>query len=228
MIQTVGVVANLGKSKSGLPIGYRVLSLDGTEYSAFTTTNVNENPPSSGIYEVTNGVNAPISGGYIVFGTAATDYVSTVIEAISPSSIVPAECQLGATRTGLDIGYRILNLDRTEYSAFTTANVIETAISGTYRVINGASVPTDGFYIVFGTLSVDIVETTHLSGGRCSGIYQDILTFTITEDALSFTVEEDEMQFDAENNTLSFDVAEDALSFTITEDALSFTIEECD
>jgi len=44
---------------------------------------------------------------------------------------VPATCVLGPGKTGLTIGYRVLNLDGTEYSAFSTTGVAETSTAGT-------------------------------------------------------------------------------------------------
>lgn len=73
---------------------------------------------------------------------------------------VAATAVLGPGKTSLAIGYRVLNLNGTTYTAFTTTNVAETAILGTYRVTNGISVPDAGGYIVFGTVAADLAETT--------------------------------------------------------------------
>lgn len=73
---------------------------------------------------------------------------------------VPATAVLGPGATGLTIGYRVLNLDGTEYSAFTTDDVAETSTAGTYRVANGVVAPDAGGYIVFGTALVDYAEAT--------------------------------------------------------------------
>jgi hypothetical protein len=71
---------------------------------------------------------------------------------------IPLTVQLGPDKTGLTIGYRVLNLDGTTYSAFTSTGVAETNVSGTYRVANGVVVPDDGGYIVVGEIGTDLVE----------------------------------------------------------------------
>ena len=73
---------------------------------------------------------------------------------------VPATCVLGPGKTGLTIGYRVLNLDGTEYSAFSTSGVAETAIAGTYRVAGGVEAPLAGGYVVWGTELLDYAEAT--------------------------------------------------------------------
>jgi hypothetical protein len=60
----------------------------------------------------------------------------------------------------LTIGYRVLNADRTVYSAFTTDDVSETGVAGTYSVAGLVTVPTAGGHIVWGTALADLVETT--------------------------------------------------------------------
>src|SRR6185295_10245524 len=47
----------------------------------------------------------------------------------------------GASKTGLAIGYRLVNLDGTENAAFTTTNVSETSVLGNYTVTGGISLP---------------------------------------------------------------------------------------
>jgi hypothetical protein len=71
---------------------------------------------------------------------------------------VPATAVLGAGKTGLSIGYRVLNLDGTEYSAWTTAGVAETSVAGTYRA--SVVVPDTGGYIVWGESGTDYAEAT--------------------------------------------------------------------
>jgi hypothetical protein len=63
---------------------------------------------------------------------------------------VPATAALGPGKTGLTIGLRVLNLDGTTYSAFSTTDVAETSTLGTYRKASGAVVPDAGGYIVWG------------------------------------------------------------------------------
>ncbi len=73
---------------------------------------------------------------------------------------VPATAVLGAGKTGLSIGYRVLDLDGTEYSAWTTAGVAETSVAGTYRAAGGVVVPDSGGYIVWGESGTDYAEAT--------------------------------------------------------------------
>lgn len=85
MAQTVAAVVNLGGAYTGLTIGYRVLNVDGTTYTAFTTTNVVETSVL-GTYRVTGGVVVDDSGGYIVFGESGTDLAEVAVEPIRSSS----------------------------------------------------------------------------------------------------------------------------------------------
>jgi hypothetical protein len=79
MTQTLPATAVLGPGKTGLSIGYRILLLDGTTYSAFSTTDVTETS-TAGTYRKTGGVVAPTAGAYIVWGTALVDYAEDEIE----------------------------------------------------------------------------------------------------------------------------------------------------
>mgnify|MGYP000847553786 CR=1 FL=1 len=85
MSQTLPATAILGPAKTGLGIGYRVLNLNRTTYSAFTTTNVAESPASSGTYNVSGGIVAPDAGGYVVFGVSGTDYAEAPIDPAPPT-----------------------------------------------------------------------------------------------------------------------------------------------
>ena len=76
------------------------------------------------------------------------------------TQLVPATCVLGPGKTGLTIGLRVLNLDGTEYSAFSTTGVAETSTAGTYRKAGGVVAPLAGGYIVWGTALVDYAEAT--------------------------------------------------------------------
>jgi hypothetical protein len=73
---------------------------------------------------------------------------------------VPATAVLGPGKTGLTIGLRVLNLDGTEYAAFSTTGVAETSTAGTYRKAGGVIAPLAGGYIVWGTALVDYAEAT--------------------------------------------------------------------
>jgi hypothetical protein len=81
MTQTVPATAILGPDKTGLTIGLRVLNLDGTTYAAFSTTGVAETS-TAGTYRKAGGVVAPLAGGYIVWGEAATDYAEATVDGV--------------------------------------------------------------------------------------------------------------------------------------------------
>jgi len=72
----------------------------------------------------------------------------------------PATCVLGPGKTGLAIGLRVLNLDGTEYAAFSTTSVAETSTAGTYRKAGGVVAPLAGGYIVWGVSGTDYAEAT--------------------------------------------------------------------
>lgn len=78
-MQTVPAMVVLGDLYTGQSIGYRVDNLDGTAYTAFTTTNVTETSVF-GNYVVNGGVNVPDNGGYIIFGLSGQDLAETIIE----------------------------------------------------------------------------------------------------------------------------------------------------
>lgn len=73
---------------------------------------------------------------------------------------VPATTVLGPGKTGLTIGLRVLNLDGTEYAAFSTTGVAETSTLGTYRKASGIMCPDAGAYIVWGVSGTDYAEAT--------------------------------------------------------------------
>lgn len=73
---------------------------------------------------------------------------------------VPATAALGPGKTGLTIGLRVLNLDGTEYAAFSTTGVSETSTLGTYRKASGVACPDAGAYIVWGVSGTDYAEAT--------------------------------------------------------------------
>lgn len=72
---------------------------------------------------------------------------------------VPLTITLGASYTGLLIGYSVLDIDRVEYSAFTTTNVAESSVAGTYYVAGGVVVPDAGGYIVVSETDGEVVPT---------------------------------------------------------------------
>ena len=49
--------------------------------------------------------------------------------------------------SGLLLGYKVLNLDRTQYAAFTTTGMAEVGSSGVYAVAGGVEVPAAGGYV---------------------------------------------------------------------------------
>ena len=76
------------------------------------------------------------------------------------SQTVPATAVLGPGATGLTIGLRVLNLDGTEYAAFSTTGVAETSTLGTYRKASGVVCPDAGAYSVWGVSGTDYAEAT--------------------------------------------------------------------
>lgn len=94
---------------------------------------------------------------------------------------VPLSIVLGPQHTGLAIGYRVLDIDRVEYSAFTTDGVVETNVAGTYAVAGGVVVPIEGGYIEVSRRDGEIVTPlaeTAVDGGIGSGSssYSDTIT----------------------------------------------------
>jgi hypothetical protein len=59
---------------------------------------------------------------------------------------IPLSIQISPSYAGQTIGYKVLNLDRTEYSAYTNANVVDLG-SGFFAVAGGINVPDAGSYI---------------------------------------------------------------------------------
>lgn len=83
MTQTLPLTMILGATHTGKAIGYRVLNLDRTVYSAFATTGVGESATITGTYYVSGGIVAPLAGGHIVVGTVAEDLCEQTIESAS-------------------------------------------------------------------------------------------------------------------------------------------------
>ena len=73
---------------------------------------------------------------------------------------VPATAVLGPGLTGLTIGLTVLNIDGTEYAAFSTTGVSETSVAGTYRKASGVVVPDEGAYLVWGESGTPYAEAT--------------------------------------------------------------------
>jgi len=85
MPQTTAVAADLGLLHTAKAIGYRVLNLDATIYSAFSTTGVAETNVL-GFYRKDNGAVVPDAGGYIVWGVSGTDYAADTIPPAAPTA----------------------------------------------------------------------------------------------------------------------------------------------
>ena len=94
------------------------------------------------------------------------------------TQIVPLVATLGPLNTGLTIGYRVLNLDRTTYSVFTVTGVSESTVLGTYFASGGVTVPTAGAYVVVGTSGTDMAELP--VGPLQSPVGAGLLTYTDT------------------------------------------------
>lgn len=61
---------------------------------------------------------------------------------------LPLLMELGASKSGLQIGYAVMKLDYTVYSPFTVDGVIETDTPGTYVVLDGYAAPDEGGYVI--------------------------------------------------------------------------------
>lgn len=111
MTQTVPLVMILGAAHTGETIGYRVLNLDRTEYSAFSTVNVAESAVA-GTYYVSTGIAAPDAGGYVVVGTALADYGESTIEAetLQGATLSESYAADGAAATAAQLLYMIWSL----------------------------------------------------------------------------------------------------------------------
>jgi len=84
--QTFPAAADLGPAHTGKSIGYRVLNLDRTTYSAFSMTGVSETIDGMGYYVKSGGAVGPDAGGYIVWGTSGTDIIEDEIAPAPPTA----------------------------------------------------------------------------------------------------------------------------------------------
>lgn len=179
MTHTVPATAVLGPGKTGLTIGYRVLNLDGTEYSAFSTTDVAETS-TAGTYRVAGGVVAPLAGGYIVWGTALVDYAEATVESASANvtlwkgATAPAMTGDAYARLGAPAGASV-----SADIAAIAADVAAIDNSGTYSYSNtvddGSGNLLDGVYIQLSTNSgfTNIVTTTHSNASGAFTVRSD-------------------------------------------------------
>lgn len=82
--------AQLGRTKSGMKIGYRLLSLDRTVYQSFTNKNVVEVEGMAGMFAIDGGIsNCPTAGGYIQWGTKQRVFAEAPIEPAPPTPAAP-------------------------------------------------------------------------------------------------------------------------------------------
>lgn len=95
--------------------------------------------------------------------------------------IGPLTVRLGPAYEGQPIGYRILNLDRTLYAAFTTVDFDET-IPGTFSDTGGGvEFPDAGGYIIVGPAGTDVLEIPFDPSAGGSGSIGGIeYTYTVT------------------------------------------------
>lgn len=84
---------------------------------------------------------------------------------------------LGASKTGQAVGFRLLNLDGTTQAAFTTTNVVEASVAGTYVVTVPVTVADAGARVVWGisgtdyfTSVIDPVPAVNLSADAISQV----------------------------------------------------------
>ena len=93
MAQSLNLGVALGSAKTGLTIGYRIDNLDGSNSTAFTTTNVVEST-ITGTYYVSVPVGVPDAGGVIVWGESGTDYWTDIIDRAPLTAIEIADAIL--------------------------------------------------------------------------------------------------------------------------------------
>lgn len=117
---------------------------------------------------------------YTTRSTTQSNAIATGSDTIAATAI------LGPAYTGLSIGYRVLNLDRSTYSAFTTDDVAETDVDGTYTVSGGALVPSAGGYIVWGIDGTDYAEADLPPTMTAASIWT-YATRTVSQSAASVT-----------------------------------------
>lgn len=96
MSQTFPAAADLGPAHTGKSIGYRVLNLDRTTYSAFSTTGVSETIAGMGYYVKAGGAVGPDAGGYIVWGESGTDIIEDEVKPAPPTA-AQIDTQLSGT-----------------------------------------------------------------------------------------------------------------------------------
>lgn len=73
---------------------------------------------------------------------------------------IPAEAALRRRWAGQPVGYRVLNLDRSEFAPWTNDQVIETMPAGHFVAVGGVEAPAAGGSIVWGLADQDIASAT--------------------------------------------------------------------
>lgn len=138
MAQTVPYTISFGPSKTGLPVGYQVLNLDRTEYSAFSVTGVVETV-TPGKFSVSGGVVAPEAGAYVKWGTVALGY-------FGESNIDPVPAGIATLTTNVAAIWSAAVRTLTSTPAQTRADMVGPALSITKAVsysktITGLTIP---------------------------------------------------------------------------------------
>lgn len=131
MSQTVAAIAELGPAYTGLTIGYRVLNLDGSTYSAFSTTGVAETG-IAGTYAKSGGAVFPDAGGRIVWGVSGTDYAEDTVDPAPPTA-AQIDTQLSGTH-GADSWSTA-----TGFATPTDVSDTQTAITAAIAALNNLS-----------------------------------------------------------------------------------------
>lgn len=97
---------------------------------------------------------------------------------------------LGASKTGLTIGYILQDMDGTTQAAFTTTNVVETSVAGSYVVTVPVSVADAGARIgwgISGTIYawgvIDAVPSVALTATAVTAVQSGLATATNVSDA---------------------------------------------
>lgn len=93
MTQTLAA-SLVAPTRSGLSLGYRVLTIAGANYSVFTTGTISEDTPPSGNYRINGGIVAPLPGGYLQWWRVAG---GVGVELLAVVAIPPAAALAGGS-----------------------------------------------------------------------------------------------------------------------------------
>jgi hypothetical protein len=140
---------------------------------------------------------------------------------------IPATAVLGASKTGLTIGFTVYNTDRTVYAAFDSTNVNESpASSGTYHKAGTITVPDAGGYLVAGESGTDYAEETILPATVVTDIWSaDERTLTSTAAQTAAAVEGSTL---AIISSATYSATITGLTIAATWDTMYFTIDRSD